>query len=268
MAGRGVDFKANANGLVVVFDKDEAFDAIYAQIAAKLESGGFFFQTRYLAISYRGRQLTSGEESLISHMMSEKTGARTVLFEFDKDFQRDSDDRRRDPTGAKNGGNVGRRNPQSGTGQKNTADDGAETRPATESAASRYYTRPDPDECVTKYYRGTLRSGRLVSYDGNVVVVGDVNPGAEVEATGSVIVLGAVKGIVHAGAGGYRDATIIALNFDPTQLRIADIVTSGFNRRGGIKNIYKPEIALIKFDKIVFEPLNRQVDPSAQPPVK
>lgn len=70
--------------------------------------------------------------------------------------------------------------------------------------------------------RETIRSGRSIYHDGHVIIVGDVNPGAEVIAGGDVIVWGKVRGLVHAGALGDTDAVICALELIPTQLRIAD----------------------------------------------
>ena len=229
MVGGSVDFKANSNGLVVVFDKDESFDSVYDQISARLEAGGFFFHTRYLSATYKGRKLSSEEEGRISRLMAEKTGARTVLFEIDKDFG----------------------SPRISRGGRGDAEDIGK---AAAAAVKRRYSHIDLDECVTKYYRGTLRSGRVISYDGNIVIVGDVNPGAEVEATGNIIVLGNVRGIVHAGASGNKEASVIALNFAPTQLRIADIITNRNGHRSNAVN-YIPEIAYIQGEAIVFESL-------------
>jgi septum site-determining protein MinC len=70
--------------------------------------------------------------------------------------------------------------------------------------------------------RETLRSGRSIYHEGHVVVVGDVNPGAQVIAAGDVIVWGRLRGLVHAGAHGDAAAVICALALNPTQLRIAD----------------------------------------------
>jgi len=67
----------------------------------------------------------------------------------------------------------------------------------------------------------TLRSGRSVYCEGSVVVIGDVNPGAEIVASGDVIVWGRLRGFVHAGATGDETAVICALHLNPTQLRIA-----------------------------------------------
>lgn len=66
----------------------------------------------------------------------------------------------------------------------------------------------------------TLRSGTIVRFDGDVYVFGDVNPGAQVVATGNLVVLGALKGMAWAGAAGEDDAVILAHVMQPTQLRI------------------------------------------------
>lgn len=67
----------------------------------------------------------------------------------------------------------------------------------------------------------TLRSGTRVEFPGNVVVMGDVNPGAEVVAGGSVVVWGRVRGVVHAGANGSNSAVVCALELASTQIRLA-----------------------------------------------
>ena len=80
-------------------------------------------------------------------------------------------------------------------------------------------------EGKTKFYRGTMRCGNSICFKGNVVVMGDVNPGAEIIATGNVLVTGVIKGTVHAGAKGNRNAIVSAQGIYPTQLRIADLIT-------------------------------------------
>jgi septum site-determining protein MinC len=72
----------------------------------------------------------------------------------------------------------------------------------------------------------TLRSGTRIEYPGNILVVGDVNPGAEIIADGNVIVWGRVRGMIHAGAKGDRLAFICALDLSANQLRIADEVSA------------------------------------------
>jgi septum site-determining protein MinC len=76
-------------------------------------------------------------------------------------------------------------------------------------------------ENAALWVRQTVRSGQRIAYSGNVVVMGDVNPGAEIIASGSVIVWGRLRGVVHAGAEGDESALVCALELSPTQLRIA-----------------------------------------------
>jgi len=78
---------------------------------------------------------------------------------------------------------------------------------------------------TTSYHRGGLRSGQSIRFSGSVVVIGDVNPGSEIIAEGHIIVLGALKGMAHAGCNGNEDCFISALVLWPTQLRIANIIT-------------------------------------------
>ena len=100
--------------------------------------------------------------------------------------------------------------------------------------------------------RATLRSGQLIQYIGDVVVIGDVNPGAHIKAAGSVIVMGTVRGIIQAGANGDYGAFIVAYKMQPSQLRIGDIITRSPDGMGSKSD--NPEIALVKQGMIVVEP--------------
>ncbi len=71
----------------------------------------------------------------------------------------------------------------------------------------------------------TLRSGQRIEYDGDVLIFGDVNPGAYVIASGNIIVMGVLRGIAHAGARGDESTVVIALKLLPQQLRIGSHIT-------------------------------------------
>ena len=73
--------------------------------------------------------------------------------------------------------------------------------------------------------RKTLRSGQYIRFPGDVVVMGGVNPGAEIVADGDIYVFGTLRGIAHAGAAGDKSALVVALRLVPTQLRIADVIS-------------------------------------------
>jgi len=86
---------------------------------------------------------------------------------------------------------------------------------------------PGPGEDPTLMVRRTLRSGQTVRYSGNVVIMGDVNPGASVEAEGDVVVLGSLRGQAHAGTAGREGSVVVALAMLATQLRIGELIWVG-----------------------------------------
>ena len=100
--------------------------------------------------------------------------------------------------------------------------------------------------------RRTLRSGFSLQHPSHVVVIGDVNPGAEIISGGDVIVWGRLRGMVHAGAEGDEAAVVCALDLAPTQLRIAGQIAITPQRRGKSQ----PEMARIKDGKVIAEPWN------------
>ncbi len=81
------------------------------------------------------------------------------------------------------------------------------------------------DETVTSFYTTGLRSGQTIRYDGSVVVMGDVNPGAQIVASGNIIVLGAARGLLFAGCNGRTTSFIYTYSLWPIQLRIADVIS-------------------------------------------
>jgi len=107
-------------------------------------------------------------------------------------------------------------------------------------------------EGITKFHGGTLRSGQKINYEGNVVIVGDVNPGAEVVAQGNIIVMGNLRGIAHAGSNGNQEAFVVAYHLDPTQLRIADLIARAPD--GAYEKPKGPEMARIIDRVVLIEP--------------
>jgi septum site-determining protein MinC len=102
----------------------------------------------------------------------------------------------------------------------------------------------------TKFYKGSLRSGQRMEVEGSLVILGDVNSGAEVMATDNIVVLGALRGLAHAGAKGNKGAMISAGRLDTAQMRIANIVKE-FNREEEL--LHKMAYAYIDGDKIIVE---------------
>lgn len=99
--------------------------------------------------------------------------------------------------------------------------------------------------------RCTLRSGQVIRHPGHVVVIGDVNAGAEVIAGGDIVIWGRLRGTVHAGATGDDQTIVCALDLAPTQLRIGKHIArppEGKPRRRTI-----PEVASVEEGKIIVK---------------
>lgn len=76
----------------------------------------------------------------------------------------------------------------------------------------------------TTFHKGSLRSGQRIEVEGSIVIIGDVNSGAEVIAADNIVVVGTLRGLAHAGAKGNKEAIIAASTLDAVQLRISNIV--------------------------------------------
>jgi len=120
--------------------------------------------------------------------------------------------------------------------------------------------RPYPDrfftwggrEGDTLLVRRTLRSGQHVGHRGNVVVLGDVNPGAEVVAGGDILVMGSLRGVAHAGAPADDRAVVAGFRLRPTQLRIGNYIARAPD--GDITGPEVPEVAHVKEGRVVIRP--------------
>lgn len=82
----------------------------------------------------------------------------------------------------------------------------------------------DVEDSLTRLYRGSLRSGQKVEFEGSLVIIGDVNSGAEVIASDNIIIIGILRGLAHAGAKGNKKAIIAANSIEGPQVRIANVV--------------------------------------------
>lgn len=76
----------------------------------------------------------------------------------------------------------------------------------------------------TKYIRGAIRSGNRIEYEKSIIIIGDLNAGAEVIAGGNIVVTGVLRGLAHAGAKGNKKAIIATRKMEAPQIRIANIV--------------------------------------------
>lgn len=217
---KGIVFKGNSEGLVIVIPEDYSFEQALEEIDNKVSSAARFFKGAKIKVTYRGVTLNNAQEEAIKWVLDEKSGA------FIESFSKDDESR------------------QTAVVQKQPKQNPVPTRKL-------FFAGVDEGNC--KFVRSTIRSGTRIQYDGNVVVIGDVNPGGEIVASGNVVVLGTLRGMVHAGADGNRDAFIYALNLKPTQIRIAEAIAR--MPEGNDDTSIRPEMATVKEGTIEVEQL-------------
>ncbi|MUG69123.1 septum site-determining protein MinC [Paenibacillus validus] len=85
--------------------------------------------------------------------------------------------------------------------------------------------REMPDASDVKIVRGIVRSGQTLTHEGDMLLLGDINPGGAIVSTGSIYIMGSLRGMAHAGADGDETAVIAASHMRPTQLRIGGIIS-------------------------------------------
>ena len=209
---KGIVFKGNSEGLVIVIPEEYDFEKARSEIEDKVENAARFFKGARLNVTYRGITLTAREEEEIKSILDKKSGA--VIESFSKE-----DDTKNKYFITRN-----------------------MTKPAVPTRKN-FFSNNDEGPC--KFVRNTVRSGTRIEFDGSVVILGDVNPGGEIIASGNVIVLGTLRGMVHAGSQGNREAFIYALNLKPTQIRIAEVIARMPEEEEENTGI-QPEMAKIK----------------------
>ena len=124
------------------------------------------------------------------------------------------------------------------------------------------YTKEDIEleAFPTKYIKQTIRSGQVINYEGNIVIIGDCHPGCEITAFGDITVWGVLSGIAHAGASGNQKARVRALKMNAIQLRIANCYSRRPDSLNTVfiekTNSFTPEEARIINNEIVVFKIN------------
>lgn len=212
-----VIIKGNNYGLSVFLDPDIPMEKLLEDIKSKFRDSAKFFRGAKMAVTFEGRTLTPEEINEIVNTICENS-------EIDISCVIDTDKARE-------------------TFFKRILEEKAEENDKRQDGSG-------------QFYKGTLRSGQVLEAEGNVVILGDVNPGARIVAKGNIIVLGALRGTAIAGIGGKKHAIIVALEMEPIQIRIGDVTTRMGGRRVSGESA---QIAYLDFGKIYIEPLCKEV---------
>ncbi len=115
-----------------------------------------------------------------------------------------------------------------------------------------------------EFYKGTLRSGQVLDCEASIIILGDINPGAKVVSKGNIVVLGALKGNAYAGANGNEQAFVAALEMDPIQIKIGDVIGRSADKVTHVKwrgrkqqVVVEPQMAIVKDGNIYIEPITK-----------
>jgi len=252
-------FKRGRDAIVIILDPDADFDRLKTVLRGKVGEANRFFGGASSAITFSGRELTEAQEGELLEILAENSNLDITFV-----LREDSEKAAKEPpplmvlpgeptekaVGADDRYGGRRADPPAKRPAYGPLVDLTAKLPALGGAAKVF----DILEHNTKFQHGSLRSGQIIRYRGSVVVLGDVNPGAEILAEGNVIVLGNLKGLVHAGCMGNPKCFICAINLTPSQLRIADKITY---MPGDAKNVWggTPQYAFISDGQIYISPL-------------
>lgn len=227
-----IAIKGTRNGLLLTLEPETPFSELLNALSHRLSEAPGFFRGASLALDTRRRDLRTNErtqlEELLANYQMSVTSLEQALKAKEEEEQR-----------------IAQATILEVTPMPAIAIEFQSEQPPTQ------IERLDPrDSDDTLFLRRTIRSGQAVQHASNIVIVGDVNPGAEIIAGGDIIVWGALRGMVHAGYPNNESAMVCSLALAPVQLRIAHLLS---RPPDGYQVQARPEFATIKSGQIVVE---------------
>ena len=219
-----VTIKGKDRGLEIVLDEKAPYPGLREELLGKMKEHPSFFKDTDMRVIIRGKFLSHAQREELKRVFAMDFGIRDVLYGDEADMQQKVEEGIRE----------------------------AARRLAAAAAAAEDDGEPDPDlvtvleaDSPSAFILDTIRNGQRIESRGDVVVIGDVNPGAEIIAGGSIAVFGKLRGLAHAGCAGDREnACIAALSLSPKQLRLAGKIVS-FSRDRAHQG---PEVARLDKD--------------------
>jgi septum site-determining protein MinC len=231
-----IAIKGTRNGLLLTLEPDTPFNELLNALAGRLAEAPTFFHGASLSVDTSRRALRVSERTQLENLLA--------YYQMSiQPFEQGTEGRSRGQTG-------GLREAKT-TVELLPADVSTEVKYSTsdlgELGQNQRHLRESDD---TLFLRRTVRSGQAIHHPSNIVVLGDVNAGAEIVAGGDILVWGVLRGMVHAGYPDNEQALVCSLLLSPVQLRIAHLLSrppEGFEAQP------RPEVAMIKNEQIVVE---------------
>lgn len=266
-----VTFKGGRDGLTVILDSEADFREIVARLSEKLAEASRFLENSEVSVDIGPRDLDGVDlESLVATIRSKGLYLRRILAgprgepsgisgvkEVEEVARKKASWRLRKKKKRKVQPHhiAAERGPQeAAAAAMQEMDDAGEK---DDIPVIRYKKPAAPRADIvfdeqTILIQRTIRSGQRIFYPGNVVVLGDVNPGGEIIAGGNIIVMGTFRGVAHAGALGEEKAVVAALRLEPSQLRIAGYITRAPDGDFSAPQ-RQPEIARVQDGIVIIE---------------
>lgn len=223
---QAVNIKGQRDGIGIYIDESTDFWLVQVELRRIVSQSKDFFEGASSAVFFHGRDLSKQEELALIHIITSETNMDAILAQpgelrllspAEKSRSINSTENKTASQDAEPFQSNLLKTPNVPIPDENDSQPINTTRTDKEGRA--FYESP------TAYYQMNLRSGQSINYPGSVVVMGDINPGSEVIAGGNVTILGSLKGVAHAGANGDDTCTVVALVFEPTQIRIGKAIS-------------------------------------------
>ncbi len=208
--GRPVNITGRGRDVSFIIDEDASIDKVAGELGKQLSEGqGAFFSEGGVSVNTGRRNLTAGEKTAIRRVFEENSGLKISRFvsTFGDHIPETKEHQEEAPQPY----------PWRNTLRRPSGRAGDLDRVLTRLAGGSQRNRSQ-----ALLIRSTFRSGESIHHYGDVVVLGDVNPGSEIKADGDIIVMGALKGLPHAGASGDDKAAIVALEITSPRVRIGN----------------------------------------------
>lgn len=211
--------KSFPNGIALHLDKDVPFEELLSEICFKFSEAKNFFGSASMALSIEGRIVSGAEEIRILEAISENSNLHIVCI-------------------------VGK--------------DESTNKNFLKALAHMEKKLSGGED--GQFFKGTLKNKEVLETENSIIILGDVLPGSAVISSKNIIVLGGLYGEAYAGGNGRAGAFVAALEMTPERIKIGDFkYKPETKKKWGITPKIQPKIAMVKNDRIVFEPLTKDL---------
>lgn len=208
------------NGITLRLNQEVSFEDILSELARKFTQGKNFFGKASVALSIEGREIADVEELQIIDTIKKNSNVNIICI-------------------------IGRNEETNRTFIK----------------ALHQVEKKLSGGDEGQFYKGTLKNNDVLETENSIIIMGDVNPGCAVISAKNIIVLGGLYGEAYAGGNAQGQAYVVALEMEPERLHIGDFKYKSKDKQSkwGIRPKVQPKIAYVKNEKIVMEPLTKEL---------